>query len=71
MCNGLRSGFIADVAIETNGDVVAAIEVKVTHGVTDEKQSEIDVPFIELDGEAHEYRLGAFTKAWRNCLNSV
>lgn len=47
----LDSKFIADVAIESNGIVEAVIEIKVTHAVSEYKQQEIKVPFIELEGE--------------------
>jgi len=47
----LKNGFIVDVGIISNGDIVAAIEVKVTHGVDENKIKNIDIPFIEVIGE--------------------
>jgi hypothetical protein len=49
----LPSGFIADVAVIGEKDeFVAAIEIKVTHAVSDDKHWQIGLPYIEVEGEA-------------------
>lgn len=49
----LRSGHVVDVALLGVADVpVAAIEVRVTHEVPDEKARELAAPWIEVDGES-------------------
>lgn len=47
----LDSGYVADVAILENENVVAAIEVRVHHAVDGEKKTNIGIPFIEVLGE--------------------
>lgn len=48
----LASGFIADVALLVGGDPEAAIEIRVTHAVDKVKAVQLEIPFIEVDGEA-------------------
>jgi len=48
----LESGYVADVAILSEGTVAAAIEILVTHAVDEEKKKNIGVPFIELTGDS-------------------
>lgn len=47
----LDSGYIADVAILFNQDVIAVVEVKVCHAVDEIKKTNIGIPFIEVLGE--------------------
>ncbi|MGH7329072.1 MAG: hypothetical protein ACREJX_12045 [Polyangiaceae bacterium] len=48
----LRSGHVVDVGLLGPADMpIAAIEVRVTHEVPDEKEGEIGIPWIEVDGE--------------------
>lgn len=47
----LESGYVADVGIYSNQKIVAAIEIKVYHQVSDVKKTNIGIPFIELLGE--------------------
>lgn len=47
----LGSGYIVDVALFSESEVVAAIEVYVTHLVTKEKSKNLEVPWVELRGE--------------------
>jgi predicted RNA-binding Zn-ribbon protein involved in translation (DUF1610 family) len=47
----LDSGYIADVVILENQNIVAAVEVKVHHAVDEEKKTNIGIPFIEVIGE--------------------
>lgn len=42
---------IVDVALVRNNEVVAAIEIQVTHAVDTEKETDLSIPFIELLGE--------------------
>lgn len=48
----LTDGFIADVALLVGDKPEAAIEIKVTHAVGEEKAANLSVPFIEVDGYA-------------------
>lgn len=49
----LLSGYIADVAVlGENNEFVAAIEVKVTHAVSEGKHWQMGLPYIEVEGEA-------------------
>lgn len=49
----LRSGHVVDVALLGPGDLpIAAIEVRVTHEVTEDKAFELGLPWIEVDGAA-------------------
>ncbi|PIE51295.1 hypothetical protein CSA37_12150 [Candidatus Fermentibacteria bacterium] len=47
----LNTGFIADVALSSNDEVLAVIEVLVTHEVSKNKAKLIGIPFIEVSGE--------------------
>lgn len=47
----LASGFIADVALMIGENAVLAIEVKNTHGVDENKATNIGVPFVEVTAE--------------------
>jgi len=47
----LESGYIADIAITADGNIVAVVEVKVHHVVDETKKNNIGVPFVELLGE--------------------
>lgn len=47
----LSDGSIVDVALIALGIPVAAIEVRVTHAVDEEKEASLPVPFIEVDGD--------------------
>lgn len=47
----LPEGFVVDVALLSNGDLVAAIEVCVTHAVGFEKAQKLSLPFLELSGD--------------------
>jgi len=47
----LESGFIADVGLLDSSKVRAAIEVHVTHFVDERKESEIGIPFVEVEGQ--------------------
>jgi predicted RNA-binding Zn-ribbon protein involved in translation (DUF1610 family) len=47
----LKTGFVADVALSSNDEVLAAIEVRVTHEVPEDKAKSIGLPFIEVSGE--------------------
>lgn len=47
----LGSGYIVDVAIIVDQDIVAAVEIKVHHAVDEEKKNNIGIPFVELLGE--------------------
>jgi hypothetical protein len=46
-----KSGFIVDVGIMSNDEIIAGIEIKVTHEVDENKNKNIDIPFIELEGK--------------------
>lgn len=46
----LESGFIADVGLLDSSKTRAAVEVHVTHFVDERKESEIGIPFIEVEG---------------------
>jgi hypothetical protein len=48
----LTDGFIADVALLVGDKPEAAIEIKVTHAVGEEKAASLSAPFIEVDGYA-------------------
>ncbi len=49
----LRSGHVVDVALLGPADLpIAAIEVRVTHDVSEAKGFELAIPWIEVDGEA-------------------
>lgn len=48
----LSSGHVADVALLAGNEVVAAIEIRVTHAVDNIKRERLLVPFVELDGES-------------------
>lgn len=46
----LSDGSIVDVALIVGGMAQAAIEIKITHAVDEEKARRISIPFVELDG---------------------
>ena len=46
----LTDNSIADVALMVGDKVLAAVEVRVTHAVDDNKAERLPVPFVELDG---------------------
>ena len=48
----VTGGFVVDVALMVEDKPAAAIEIKVSHAVDENKASLLPVPFIELDGQA-------------------
>ena len=46
----LSEGVIVDVGLLVKGRVQAAVEVKVTHEIDEEKLRKMSIPFIEVDG---------------------
>ncbi|SHF89037.1 Competence protein CoiA-like family protein [Caldanaerobius fijiensis DSM 17918] len=46
----LPEGHIVDVALIANNKVVAAVKIKVFHSVNKEKEDNLKIPFIEVDG---------------------
>ncbi|MHB9131913.1 MAG: competence protein CoiA family protein [Armatimonadota bacterium] len=48
----LPDGSVADVALLEGNEVVAAVEIRVTHAVEEEKAKRLPVHFVELDGES-------------------
>lgn len=46
----LPEGFIVDVALMSMGEVKAAIEIKVTHAVDENKHNLLSIPYLELEG---------------------
>ena len=46
----LSDGSIADVALLSGDIAQAAVEIKITHSVTETKADSLPVPFVELDG---------------------
>lgn len=46
----LPDGFVVDVALMARGEVRAAVEIRVSHPVEEEKARRLPVPFVELDG---------------------
>jgi RNase P subunit RPR2 len=47
----LENGYIVDIALTDGEKVLAAIEIKVTHGVDQEKKNKLGIPFIEVHGD--------------------
>ena len=47
----MLDGFIVDVALMVENEPAAAIEIKVSHAVDDNKAELLSVPFIELEGQ--------------------
>lgn len=45
----LENGLIVDVGLISDNKPVAAVEIKATHAVEEEKASKLAIPFIELD----------------------
>lgn len=52
----VASGHVVDVALFSADAIVAAVEVRVTHAVDEEKHRRLPVPYLEVDAEelAHE-----------------
>ncbi len=48
----MPDGFIIDVALMVENEPAAAIEIKVSHAVDENKARLLPIPFIELDGQA-------------------
>ena len=48
----MSNGFIVDVALMVENKPAAAIEIRVSHAVDQNKANLLPVPFIELDGQA-------------------
>lgn len=48
----LSNGYVVDVSLEKDSIPVAAIEVLVTHKVSEIKAKTLGIPFIEVDGES-------------------
>ena len=48
----MSDGFVVDVALMVENKPAAAIEIRVTHAVDENKASLLPAPFIELDGKA-------------------
>ncbi len=48
----LADGSIADVALLNKGKPIAAVKIKVTHEIDENKASRFSIPFIELEGPA-------------------
>jgi hypothetical protein len=46
------SGHVVDVALLAEESIVAAVEIRVTHAVDDQKRAQLPIPYIELDAEA-------------------
>lgn len=46
----LKNGSIVDVALLGSEEILAGIEVRVTHEVNSEKSESLPIPFIEIDG---------------------
>lgn len=44
-------GFVLDLALLNRGEVVAAIEINVTHGIGGRKAQDLRIPFLELSGQ--------------------
>ena len=47
----LESGYVADIVFLSLNDILAAVEVKVSHAVDAEKKENIGLPFIEVLGQ--------------------
>jgi glutaredoxin len=45
----MPEGYVVDVALMDDNQVVAAIEIRQTHAVDDKKHSELSVPYIEVE----------------------
>jgi len=45
----MPEGYVVDVALMVDNQVVAAIEIRQTHAVDDKKHSELSVPYIEVE----------------------
>jgi hypothetical protein len=70
----LSNGLIADVALMTNNNPIAAVEIRVTHAVDKKKAGELQIPFIELNGEDvikdhYTWRAIAHNSQLRVCAN--
>lgn len=48
----MPEGSIVDIALMVANEAAAAIEIRVTHAVDENKAKSLSVPFIELDGQA-------------------
>lgn len=48
----MPNGFIVDVALMVENEPAAAIEIRVSHAVDENKAKLLSIPFIELDGQA-------------------
>ena len=48
----MPDGFIIDVALMVENEPAAAIEIRVSHAVDENKARLLPIPFIELDGQA-------------------
>lgn len=46
----LETGFVGDVVLFAGSAVAAAIEVRVSHAVTEDKAERLSIPFIEVEG---------------------
>ena len=46
----MSDGFIVDVALMVENEPAAAIEIRVTHAVEENKAKLLSIPFTELDG---------------------
>ena len=47
----LDSGFIVDVAIHAADRIAAAIEIRVSHAIDENKSALLEIPFMELNGQ--------------------
>ncbi len=47
----MSDGFVVDVALVVANEPAAAIEVRVSHAVDENKAKSLSIPFIELDGQ--------------------
>ena len=47
----MSDGFVVDVALMVENEPTAAIEIRVSHAIDEEKAQLLSVPFIELDGQ--------------------
>ncbi len=48
----VNGGFVVDVALMVENEPAAAIEIKVSHAVDENKAELLPIPFIELDGQS-------------------
>ena len=48
----MSDGFVVDVALMVGNEPAAAIEIRVSHAVDENKAELLSVPFIELDGQS-------------------